>query len=317
MAAILSITGAAINCAAETSTDPIIVPDGTYLYAEKDSTDLFLDVYNPAEDSETVIDGRDKPTILFMFGGGFMSGARDKDKYLPWFKLMTDAGYRIISIDYRLGMKGTNKVGIAQVNILDKAIHMAVEDLFNATEYILDNSETLGVNPKNIVTCGTSAGAITVMQAEYELCNRTSYAQILPANFNYAGVMSFSGAILSRHGKLTWSKIPAPTLMFHGTVDNIVTYKQIKFFRTGFFGTDKIVERFKKFGYIHHVYRYIDHSHEIATIMDKTTRYQFDFLENIVMKGNSQIIDAYIDDPTIPLWQGDLDDMFGQQESEN
>ena len=33
-----------------------IMPDGTYLFAIKDSCELFLDIYIPARGSETVID---------------------------------------------------------------------------------------------------------------------------------------------------------------------------------------------------------------------------------------------------------------------
>lgn len=169
------------------AADKPIEPDGTYMFVKRDTCDLFLDVYNPAKNSETTFNGKEKPTVIFMFGGGFIQGTRDDEDYKKWFRQLTDNGYRVISIDYRLGLKGSNKVGVAQVNILDKAIHMAVEDLFSATRFIIDNADQLGVNPSNMVISGSSAGAITVMQAEYEICNRTSWAQVLPEGFNYAG----------------------------------------------------------------------------------------------------------------------------------
>ena len=109
-----------------------ITPDGTYMFVQRDTCDLYLDVYNPAKGSETTLNGRSKPTVIFMFGGGFIRGTRDDQDYHKWFRTMTQNGYRVISIDYRLGLKGSNKVGIAQVNVLDKAIHMAVEAKFLA-----------------------------------------------------------------------------------------------------------------------------------------------------------------------------------------
>ena len=230
-AAFLTLATAEIKAA-----DKPIEPDGTYMFVKRDTCDLFLDVYNPAKGSQTTLNGKDKPTVIFMFGGGFIQGTRDDQDYKKWFRQLTDNGYRVISIDYRLGLKGSNKVGVAQVNVLDKAIHMAVEDLFSATRFIIDNADELGVNPSNIVISGSSAGAITVMQAEYEVCNRTSWAEVLPKDFRYAGVMSFSGAILSRKGEVKYASSPAPTLMLHGTADNLVNYKQIKFFNLGFFG---------------------------------------------------------------------------------
>ena len=274
-------------------------PD-TYMFEKRDTCDLFLDIYNPAEGSCTTYKDKEKPTILFMFGGGFIRGTRNDESYLPWFKAMTEDGYRIISIDYRLGLKGSNKVGVAQVNVLDKAIHMGVEDLFSATRFICDNAETLGINPSNIVIAGSSAGAIIAMQAEYEICNKTSWTEVLPEGFRYAGVMSFSGAILSREGKVDYKvHTPAPTLMLHGTADELVPYKQIAFFNLGFFGGGKLVERFKKFGYNFNMFHFIDYGHEIAGSMLTTMDLQKRFLETNVIEGKKRIIEAWISDPDV------------------
>lgn len=277
-------------------------PDGTYVFVKRDTCDLFMDVYNPAKGSETKLEGKTKPTIVFMFGGGFITGTRDDKSYNPWFRMLTENGYRVISIDYRLGLKGTSKVGIAQVNVLDKAIHMAVEDLFSATNFMLENAEQLGVERDNIVISGSSAGAITVMQAEYEIANRTSYASVLPEGFNYAGVMSFAGAILSRKGKVKYETAPCPTMMLHGTADKVVPYKQIALFNLGFYGGGKLVDRFQKFGYDYNMYHFVDYGHEIAGSMSTTFDLQLDFLEENVVQGKKRIIEAWISDPDV--WKG-------------
>ena len=277
----------------------LINPDGTYMFEKRDDGELFLDVYSPAEGSETSIDGKAKPTILFMFGGGFIQGQRDDASYHKWFKMLTDNGFRVISIDYRLGLKGSNKVGVAQVNVLDKAIHWAVEDLFSATNYIIKNADQLDVDPSNLVISGSSAGAISVMQAEYELCNKTKWAAVLPEGFKYAGVMSFSGAILSREGELDYARMPAPTLMLHGTADELVNYKQIKFFNLGFFGGGKLVKRFEKLGFDYNMYHFVGYGHEIAGSMETTFDLQMKFIESNVMKGQRRIIEAWVDDPGV------------------
>ena len=279
---------------------PAIIPDGTYIFEKRDTCDLFLDIYNPATGSKTTIDGLEKPTVVFLFGGGFIRGTRDDEEYLPWFKAMTEDGYRIISIDYRLGLKGSDKVGIAQVGELDNAIHMGVEDLFSATNFLNDNAAELGIDPSNIVIAGSSAGAIIVMQAEYEICNGTSWASVLPEGFRYAGVMSFSGAILSREGKVDYRlHAPAPTLMLHGTADELVPYKQIAVLHLGFFGGGKLVERFQKFGFNYNMYHFLDYGHEIAGSMATTMDLQKRFLETNVMKGKKRIVEAWISDPDV------------------
>ena len=280
----------------------ILEPDGTYMYVRRDTCDLFMDVYNPAKGSETTIMGKEKPAIIFMFGGGFIRGTRDDRSYNSWFRMLTDNGYRVISIDYRLGLKGSTKVGIAQVNILDDAIHMAVEDLFSATNFILENADQFGIKADNLVISGSSAGAITAMQAEYEIANRTSWASVLPEGFNYAGVMSFSGAILSRKGPVKYETAPCPTLMLHGTADKLVPYKQIAFFNLGFYGGGKLVQRFQKYGYDYNMFHFIDYGHEIAGSMYSTLDLQMDFLEKNVVQGKKRIIEAWISDPDV--WKG-------------
>ena len=277
----------------------LISPTETYLFDSKEDGDLYMDIYSPAAGSATEINGKQKPTILFMFGGGFIRGTRDDSSYHKWFKMLTDNGFQVISIDYRLGLKGSDKVGIAQVNVLDKAIHMAVEDLFSATMFILDNAAELDVNPSNIVIAGSSAGAISVMQAEYELCNKTKWSAVLPEGFKYAGVMSFSGAILSREGALDYARMPAPTLMLHGTADGLVNYEQIRFFNLGFFGGGKLVRRFEKLGFNYNMYHFVGYGHEIAGSMETTFDLQMRFIETNVMQGKRRIIEAWVDDPDV------------------
>ncbi len=296
LALISSIFALAFSAMAQ---DAAISPSGTYLFDKKADGELYLDVYDPAKGSVTSINGVKKPTIIFMFGGGFIRGTRDDEGYNKWFKMMTDHGFKVISIDYRLGLKGSNKVGVAQVNVLDKAIHMAVEDLYSATKFICENAEQLGVDPSNLVISGSSAGAISVMQAEYELCNQTKWTSGLPEGFRYAGVMSFSGAILSREGELDYARMPAPTLMLHGTADELVNYNQIKFFNLGFFGGGKLVKRFAKLGFNYNMYHFVGYGHEIAGSMETTFDLQMKFIETNVMQGKRRIIEAWVDDPDV------------------
>lgn len=305
------ISSAKLSAAGNTDT---YNPDGTYKFAERDTCDLFLDVYNPtgpAADAQ----GNRKPTIIFVFGGGFISGQRDDPYYSSWFRAMAENGYRIVSIDYRLGLKGAEKVGIGQVNALEHAIDIAVEDLFSATIFLIDNAESLGIDPDNIVISGSSAGAVTVLQADYELSNGTAICSVLPEGFRYAGVMSFAGAVFSRKGALDYRKGASPTLMMHGTEDRLVPYRQIRFFNLGFFGSDKIAGRLKKYGCSYNILRFTGHRHEVSGSMYETVGYQIAFMEENVMKGIPRIIDATISDPAIPSGEGtsqSRSDLYGK-----
>lgn len=296
-----------------------IDPSGTYLYAQKDGQDLYLDIYESLDSSATVVQIDSvtltrKPSILFVFGGGFKEGSRDAAAYKPWFEALCKDGYRVISIDYRLGLKDVKKMGIAQRNLLDKAIHMAVEDLFSSVLFLRENQAELGIDTDNLVLAGSSAGAITVLQADYERANRSSYASSLPEDFRFAGVMSFAGAIYSTHGPVQYShSAPAPTLFMHGTADKLVNYDQIVFFNIGWFGSNRLAERFDKLNYPYTFLRFKDHGHEIAIAMTYTLEIQKEFILTCVLKKVPRRLDILVDDPRIEapeIWKKGPEELY-------
>ena len=83
-----------------------VLAQKTYQFATRDTLNLYLDVYEPAPGSQTTFEGHAKPTILFVFGGGFIKGERSNAFQRAWFTRLNQAGYGVVSIDYRLGMKG-------------------------------------------------------------------------------------------------------------------------------------------------------------------------------------------------------------------
>lgn len=247
-----------------------------------------------------------KATIIFIFGGGFTSGSRDKESYKPWFRALNEQGYSVVSIDYRLGLKGVRYgMNVKFIKALDHAIEIAVEDLFSATGYLVEHSDELGIDPTRIVVSGSSAGAITSLQAEWEICNGTDRAASLPSGFNYAGVMSFSGAVLSFRGKPAYRKMaPCPQVMFHGTVDKMVPYDKIKVLWACFGGTSTLARRLKKDDANYQVWRFEGNAHEVCTSMMHNLDRELEFLSRNVLSGERYLIDATVVDSTldIPSW---------------
>jgi len=284
-----------------------IRPDATYLYVHRDTCDLYLDLFRPTPGSISDIDGVQKPTILYMFAGGFMMGQRSDSSTNKWFKELCDAGYTVITIDYRLGLKGCTNVGINGkfINTLDNAIKIAVEDLFSATNFIIENADELGVNPKSIIISGASAGAMSVLHAEWDICNGHEVASVLPEGFNYAGLIAFSGAVFSKVGAVRFRKCaPCPMLLFHGTNDKIVNYKQISFMNLHFEGSSVIARTLRDCGFNYRIYRLGGNGHEIALSMSHFLDIEQDFMEHNVMKAQVIRTDALISDPTLekPSW---------------
>lgn len=287
----------------------------TYRFAQRDTCDLYLDVFRPAEGSQTQLDSLAKPTILFVFGGGFVQGERSGKWNRQWFRRLNENGYPVVSIDYRLGMKGY-KVGkglSGALKAVDRFLlsqEVGVEDVYDAVAFLAANRESIGIDTDNLVLAGSSAGAIISLAAEYGIVNGT--AKGLPEGFNFKGVMSFAGGVISTTGAPHFEKTPCPVLLLHGTADKAVQYKQLSLGGKGLWGSSWLVKDWKKKGYGNYcIYRFKDSSHDVAAYMDYLWDIEEDFLELNVIQGRSRCIDAVVDDASLPRWgQLSMDDIY-------
>ncbi len=243
---------------------PFVLPAGTLqketrVFAEMEGTQLKLDIYKTA--SATTLP---QPCLLFVFGGGFKEGTRDAEYYQPYFDYFAGKGLTVVSIDYRLGMKGKEAPGVFNHKPLQEAIEMAVTDLYAATSFLLAHADEMNIDPSLIILSGSSAGAITVLQADYMERDNHPAANMLPADFRYAGVISFAGGIFSKEGLPSYSQRPAPTLFFHGSADKLVPYNNTRFFKLGMFGSGSLAKRFRKEHYPYIFYIMEDVGHEAS-----------------------------------------------------
>ena len=276
-----------------------------YTFAQRDTCELKLDIYRPSEAAQG------KPAVMFVFGGGFISGARN-DKYLvDFYNKLTENGYPVVAVDYRLGMKGV-KVGngLSGAFKASKAFYHAqevgVEDVFSAVAYLREHPE-LGIDTDNLVVAGNSAGAIISLASEYAVIS----GKCDIPDFNFKGVMSFAGAIISTSGAPKFKTQPCPILMLHGTADQAVNYKSFAAFGHGIWGSDYIARKLALKEYPHTIYRYEGRTHDIAAYMLVAWPQVLSFLQNDVEKGTPRFIDATIDDPSLPTWGNiSLDDIY-------
>ena len=230
----------------------------TLTFVERDSA-LELDFYQQKGDSET------RPCLIFIFGGGFVEGARDVPYYNEYYNFLVEHGIKVAAIDYRLGLRGRfEEVGIFNTAPLKESIDMAVEDLYAATGYLLDHADELGIDPERVFISGSSAGAITSLHGDWYKRNNDALSVVLPDGFQYRGVIAFAGAIFSDAGKPDYDHDPAPTLFFHGTDDATVPYHKRKLFSKGFFGSAFQADRFEDAGYTYCFFSVEGAGHEIA-----------------------------------------------------
>lgn len=266
----------------------------TFHYATHNGEELYMDRYTLGEATDAA-----RPCMIFAFGGGFVMGERDHEYYSVYFDRLAREGIVVVSIDYRLGLKGIKADGglVAMIEVFNNAINIAVEDMYAATNYVIERAEEWGVDTSKIMISGSSAGAITAVQAEWMRCNGAERAQVLPEDFRYAGVVSCAGAIFSVKGKPKFDTMPAPMLLFHGTSDSNVPYDHSSMFGVGFYGSAYIVKQLDKLGSPYWFYSVEYGDHSIAGI---PLFYQCDiimqFINDFVLNGNSLQIDTEVVD---------------------
>lgn len=255
----------------------------TYLFAVKGTDSLFLDKYN-LPDIQTA---QKKPCVIFMFGGGFVGGMRDRENYVPYFHYLVQKGFNVVSIDYRLGLKNVGGEDLNAkkfISIFENAINIAVEDLYDATNFVLRNADKWNIDKKMIIANGSSAGAISVLHGEYNICNKTELAKKLPADFNYAGVISFAGAIFSSNGNIKWQNKPSPLLLFHGDADRNVPYNKVELLQYGFYGSKHIAKQLENIQSPYYFYDVENAAHEMADIPMNINREEIGiFLDRVIL----------------------------------
>jgi dienelactone hydrolase len=267
-------------------------PDRNIVYAVDDNQILGMDLYAPQDTAAL------HPCVIFIYGGGFSENNQKAETTRAFCRRLADDGFVAFAIDYRLGLAGFVSHGLmGMIRPTQNAVRMATEDLFRALDCILKNASDLKVDPTKIILVGSSAGAITALQADYELGNRTPMTAQIPEEFRFAGVASFAGAIFSSDGRVKYRvHAPAPTFFLHGTADRLVTYKSISFFKLGFYGTNALVKRFEKAGYPYVAMRFKDEGHVVSIKMLKEYDALMWFIRNMAFERKNFRVDLTFND---------------------
>lgn len=166
-----------------------------------------------------------RPTILLVHGGGWQYGTHERTN--GWPKLFRDAGYQVISVQYRLAEP--NKP------TWDKA----PQDLADAVTYVKHNAKELGVDPKNIALFGQSAGGhLALLEANRShtvqavislyppIDLEDDYRLSVDKDTELAFIGGSPAEYLDRYQRtsawLAASKSSPPTLLIQGISDDIV-----------------------------------------------------------------------------------------------
>lgn len=197
------------------------------------SSDLYLDIYEPAGDG-----GKRRPTIVLAHGGAFVSGT--KTQLREMCEAYARKGYVVASIGYRL----INDPGLLERDSVDftlgftEAVVMAIGDMRAAIRYLRNdalNGNNYGIDPEMMFAGGVSAGAVMANHVGYwdESESIPDYMQdILDDNGGFEGntnsvnqssevkgVISFSGSLFDEN----WMDASDPAAYFvHEELDPVV-----------------------------------------------------------------------------------------------
>ncbi len=128
-----------------------------YATSTPENKDLFVDIYQPANDQVTK-----RPLIIFAHGGSFIAG--DKSDMEPFCTFWSQRGFVTASLQYRLFAGFPTKAAM-----FDAAVK-AVSDMKGAYRYFKSDAAKLNlynIDTTKIFIGGLSAGAITALHAAY------------------------------------------------------------------------------------------------------------------------------------------------------
>lgn len=218
-----------------------------------------LDIYEPEGDTLSK-----RPVIVFQFGGGYLIG----DKLFPpaptYCPMWAERGFVCVSINYRLGFSATSQ-GSAE-----RAVYRGVQDLQAALRFLCEFREDYRIDTSRIIVTGNSAGAVSTLHSTFMEPNQAppsyqgfgigldsySLGGIFDSgNFYWnnqevraAGIISNWGAILDTSFIGDAADDLVPTILFHGTEDDLVHYDVGQPFDSPFFpvllGSEPIAQRF-------------------------------------------------------------------------
>jgi acetyl esterase/lipase len=176
---------------------------------------LALDLYRPTGDTNT-----SRPAVVWVHGGSFRSGNRSSAELVDQATYLGKKGYVGASITYRLTPNGCTTISSECLT----AMSYAAEDARAAVRFLRANAATYGIDPTRIAIAGTSAGAITALNLAFGVggegtSGTPGVSSEIRSAVSLSGAVYFPGLI---------EPVDKPTLLFHGTADNLVTYQQAK-----------------------------------------------------------------------------------------
>lgn len=174
-----------------------------------------------------------RPLILLAHGGGFWAGEKEAMAY--HMQLLAQAGYVVVSPNYRKGWFGTPTDCDGDPESLVIAIYRAMQDVQACLRYLTANADTYGIDTAHIYAGGESAGVYAVLtsmftsqvewDAEFPAFSAmygtiTGETNNLNVDFSIKGYICMWGGIYDVYDIA--SADAKPTIAFYGISDDVI-----------------------------------------------------------------------------------------------
>ncbi len=156
------------------------------IYRTIENEELTLNIYYPNREGTF-------PTIVFIHGGGFIVGSKDRSKCEKICKMLANYGYVVFSVDYRLApikYLYKNRETIKE----DLLICDMVDDIRSSIIYAKKNAQIYNGNPNELFLFGRSAGGHLALLTAFSCLGDSHFIDETDGSiqqYKIAGVIAF------------------------------------------------------------------------------------------------------------------------------
>jgi len=123
-------------------------PPRTFVYKQAGGCEIKADVFGIDANAT-------RPAVVWVHGGALIMGSRALDPATPLVRSLLDAGFVLISIDYRLAP--------------ETKLPAIIEDVEDAFAWVRAQAGTLRIDPGRIGVCGGSAGGYLTLMTGFRV----------------------------------------------------------------------------------------------------------------------------------------------------
>lgn len=178
-----------------------------------------------------------RPFVLLLHEGALVYGDRwSEDGKAKW---LSRKGYATATINYRVGFNGATNSNACGGNNMEvyQAFYRGTQDVNVALHYFMDNAEKFGIDPRNVIVAGSSAGGM--IASAHQFMTELDFEKLRPgmtkvlgkldpysdrSPFRVKGILTSLGYAIIQKSYIT-SKNAKPILFFHRRGDDVLAFE--------------------------------------------------------------------------------------------